>query len=349
MKFGHFFYPMNPDPSRDSSLIDECLLEAELVERLGLEAIWLSEHHFVGEAAYGDPLVFGAAIATRTKRVTIGLGIVEMALHNPVQLAIQTSLLDNLCHGRLIVGTGRGSNYNAFEYVGFGTTVEEGRERLLEAEDLLVKAWTTPGLDYKGEHWQVTFPAIRPEPYQKPHPRLARACISHESIISMAKIGRPVLFRGRSIESVGESISLFKRTMESEGFSNQDVEDALENCWVWYEAHLAETNEQAWDEFLPAFQKASLRMADMRRTWNPPNQEVSRLPLPLDRSEYKESPNPKASESLVGSPERMIQHVKMLQAVGARNLMLTNRSLVSTERTSNYLHLLSEKVMPEFR
>ena len=98
MRFGHFFYPMSLDPSQDSSLIDECLYEAELVEELGLDAIWLSEHHFVGESVYGDPLVFGAAIAAITKRVTIGLGILEMALHNPVQLAIQTALLDNLSH-----------------------------------------------------------------------------------------------------------------------------------------------------------------------------------------------------------------------------------------------------------
>ncbi len=143
MRFGHFFYPMNFDASRDYQAIEECLLEAELVEQLGFDAIWIAEHHFIGEAVYGDPLVFAAAVAVKTQRVALGLGIVEMALHNPVQLAIQTALIDNLSRGRLIVGIGRGSNYNAFEYVGFGTTVSEGRERLLEAEDLLVKAWTT--------------------------------------------------------------------------------------------------------------------------------------------------------------------------------------------------------------
>ena len=126
MRFGHFLYPMNFDASRDYQAIDECLLEAELVEQLGLDAIWIAEHHFIGEVVYGDPLVFAAAVAARTQRVLLGLGVIEMALHNPVQLAIQTALLDNLSRGRLIVGTGRGSNYNAFEYVGFGTTVSEG-------------------------------------------------------------------------------------------------------------------------------------------------------------------------------------------------------------------------------
>ena len=63
-------------------------------------------------------------------------------MHHPVRLAVQTALLDNLSHGRLIVGTGRGSAYNEYEYIGFGLGMEEGRDMLPEAEELLVKAWT---------------------------------------------------------------------------------------------------------------------------------------------------------------------------------------------------------------
>jgi len=146
MRFGHFFYPMNFDAARDYEVITDCLAEAELVEHLGLDAIWIAEHHFTGETVYGDAVVFAAA------------------------LAIQTALLDNLSRGRLIVGTGRGSNYNAYEYIGFGTDILEGQKRLPEAEDLLVKAWTTEALEYHGTYWQVTVPAVRPRPYQQPHP-----------------------------------------------------------------------------------------------------------------------------------------------------------------------------------
>ena len=76
MRFGHFFYPMNIDASRDYEAIEECLLEAELVEQLGFDAIWIAEHHFIGEAVYGDPLGFAAAVAVKTQRVIIGLGII---------------------------------------------------------------------------------------------------------------------------------------------------------------------------------------------------------------------------------------------------------------------------------
>ena len=48
---------------------------------------------------------FAAAVAVKTQRVIIGLGIIEMALHNPMQLAIQTAFLDNLSRAPLKVVT----------------------------------------------------------------------------------------------------------------------------------------------------------------------------------------------------------------------------------------------------
>ena len=349
MRFGHFFYPMNFDQSKDYQGIENCLIEAELVEQLGFDAIWISEHHFIGEAVYGDALVFAAAVAMKTQRVLLGLGVVEMALHNPVQLAIQTALLDNLSRGRLVVGTGRGSNFNSFEYVGFGTTVSEGEERLPEAEDLLVKAWTTENLDYRGKYWQVSFPAVRPRPYQKPHPPLARACVSDETISAMAKIGRPILFRKRSIEALGQAVQLYRETMLSAEFDERTVEQALDQSWVWYEAHLAETNDQAWDEFLPAFEAASKHVAGMREHWNPKDQAMPQYPSALPSSAYGPTPDGTANEALVGSPRRVAEQVALLRDVGVRNLMLTNRGVMSPDQTASSLRMLSEKVMPEFR
>ena len=140
MRFGHFFYPMKFDDSNDERAIQECLAEAELVEDLGFDAIWITEHYFTGECVYGDPLVFASALAVKTKSIDIGFGILELPLHNQVRVAIQTALLDNLCQGRLIVGTAKGSNYNAYEYVGFGSDPRLGVEQMEEAEELLIKA-----------------------------------------------------------------------------------------------------------------------------------------------------------------------------------------------------------------
>ena len=349
MKFGHFFYPMTLDTGDDGRAIDDCMYEAELVEELGLDAIWIGEHHFIGECAYGDPMVFAGALAARTKRIQLGFAVVELALHHPVRLAMQTALLDHLSKGRLTVGTGRGSNYNAFEYTGFGTTIGEGVDRLNEAEDLLVKAWTTDNLDYKGRYWQVAFPSIRPRPYQKPHPRLTRACISDESVKDMARIGRPILFSNRSTTGAAKTVTLYRDTMSKAGFNEEEVQQALDQSWIWRECYLAETDEQALDEWLPAFEKASAYVRDMRLLLKPKDLEMPAPAPPLPRSAYGDVPDPDANELFIGSPRRVSELIGMLRDVGVRNLMLTHRGLPSREQSTTYLKLLSEKVMPLFR
>jgi len=135
MRFGTFVFSLSSDPTQDHQVIEQTLREVELAEAIGMDAVWLTEHHFDGAVAYADPVVFAAAVAMRTHRVRIGFAVVELALYHPVRLAVQTALVDHLSRGRLIVGTGRGSAYNAYEYVGFGTTLAEGHARLPEAEE----------------------------------------------------------------------------------------------------------------------------------------------------------------------------------------------------------------------
>ncbi len=349
MRFGHFFYPMKFDDSDDARAIQECLEEAELVEALGFDAIWFAEHYFTGECVYGDPLVFASAVAMKTSRVMLGFGIIELPLHNPVRVAMQTALLDNLTQGRLVVGTAKGSNYNAFEYVGFGTDPAQGAEQMEEAEELLVKAWTTDNVDFRGEHYRVSFPSVRPRPYQKPHPPLARACINRESIMEMARAGRPILLRGRSVNSTGADIALYRDTMAESGFDEETIERNLDQIWVWREMHVAETDDQAMEEFLPANLRAYSIMQEYREQWNPKEFPMSYQAPPVQREGYAQQPDADAAENLVGSPRRVAEQLEQMRDAGIRNLMLTNRGLVDREKTHRSLRLLAEQVMPKFR
>ena len=349
MRFGHFFYPMKFDDSHDQQEIQQCLAEAELVENLGFDAIWLAEHYFTGECVYGDPLVFASALAVKTSRIELGFGILELPLHNPVRVAIQTALLDNLCQGRLIVGTAKGSNYNAYEYVGFGSNPMLGVQQMEEAEELLVKAWTTDDFVFKGRYYQVSVPSMRPRPYQKPHPRLARACLNDESVKEMARLGRPILLRGRSTNSTAASIRLYRETMSEAGFDDAAIERNLDQVWVWRELHVAETDEQAFEEFLPAQHQAYVKMQEYRTRWNPPDFRMDHQSPPMGPEGYKPTPDPDGSENIIGSPQRVAEQLAQMRDAGIRNLMLTNRGLMSPEKTAQSLKLFSDKVMPLFR
>ena len=348
MKFGHFLFHTNMDPSRDAEAIQNALAEARLAEELRYDALWFSEHQFSGEVGYADAMVMATAVAMQTKRIPLGFAVLELALHHPVRVAIQTALLDNLCQGRLLVGLARGSVYSAFEFRGFGTSVKEGIERTREAEDLLVKAWTAEdGLEYNGEYWQVAFPRIRPRPYQKPHPPLFRAAISPESISDMAKIGRPVLLRTKSAPHASEQLTLYRDVMASSGFDEETVERTLDRCWVWRDVYISDTNEQAMEEFAPGFEHFEDVVTELREKWSPPDQPVTKR---IGRMLRESTDNPLTSEMIIGSLDMAKERFAELRDAGVRNVLLTHRGeVVTAEQGTRSMHLLAEKIFPSFR
>ena len=74
MKFSNFIFPAAETPEDDGRVIRESVAEAQLCDRLGVDTVWLAEHHFDGICAYVDPVSFGAALAkSRSKSVLVGL------------------------------------------------------------------------------------------------------------------------------------------------------------------------------------------------------------------------------------------------------------------------------------
>jgi len=162
MKFGNFLFPDSRDPKRDGIVIDETLREARLSDELGVDVIWLGEHHFDGICAYVDPVSFAGALATSTRHSKIGFAVVQTALHHPIRLAEQLAILDNITKGRLIVGLGRGSSFNIYDYQGFGIDHHEAQSRLEEVEEVILKAWTSEDFEHHGRYWNLKVPMLRP-------------------------------------------------------------------------------------------------------------------------------------------------------------------------------------------
>jgi alkanesulfonate monooxygenase SsuD/methylene tetrahydromethanopterin reductase-like flavin-dependent oxidoreductase (luciferase family) len=343
MLFGTFVFSISHDPQEDHQVIENTLREVELAEAIGMDAVWLTEHHFDGAVAYADPLVFGAAVAMRTRRVRIGFAVVEMALHHPVRLAVQTSLLDNLSRGRLTVGTGRGSAYNTFEYIGFGTTMEDGRAMLAEAEDLLIKAWTGEDVHHTGEHWNLSFPRLRPPPYQKPHPPLVRACIGEASMLEMAKIGRPVLIGVQTLDILRQRLQRYQDTMYEQGFEENVVEKALEETWAQRALYVADNNDEAIAVATQALQRYRHHLDESRRRYNPGG-------LPARKPGTPPSPNEMVEHAfLAGTPQRVAEQIAALREAGVRNLLLNvNVGQMPPEQVERSMLLFGEKVLPLF-
>ena len=343
MRFGSFVFPVSHHPENDSAVIDSTLDEIVLAEKIGMHSVWLTEHHFDGAAAHADPLVLGAAVASRTTNLKIGFAVVELAFHHPVRLAVQTSLLDNLSHGRLIVGTGRGSAYNHYEYIGFGITMEDGLARLDEAEDLLVKAWTGEPLQHEGAHWDVEFPLLRPRPYQQPHPPLIRACISEASTIRMAEIGRPVMIGIQTLPNLQSRLERYRATMLDSGFTEEQTEATLDQCWASRDLFVADSYDEAHEIAAAGFERERTHFRQARELYNPggfPPPDPNR-PIPAGES--------LEHSFIMGTPSQVAEQVAAMRDIGVRNLMLKlNVGEMDTHKVQKSMRMLGEKVMPLF-
>jgi hypothetical protein len=134
MKFAKFIFPEARTADLDAENISDALEEAQLTETLGLDGIWLAEHHFDGNCCYVNPVTFASAVLDSTQTLKVGFAVAQLSLHHPVRLAEQLSLLDNISKGRLIVGIGKGTAYNIYEYHGYSIPHAEAAERYEEAE-----------------------------------------------------------------------------------------------------------------------------------------------------------------------------------------------------------------------
>ena len=344
MRFGSFVFSISADQNADHEVIGQTLREIEIAEEVGFDAVWLTEHHFDGAVAYADPIVFGAAVAARTKRVLIGFAVVELALHHPVRLAVQTSVLDNLSNGRLIVGTGRGSAYNEYEYIGFGTTLEQGREMLEEAEELLVKAWTGTDVVHKGRFWDLSFPGLRPRPFQKPHPPMVRACISEDSMVAMGQAGRPVLIGVQTIDALRHRFGRYRGALEGSGLGESQIEDVLDQTWAQRALFVCDSDQEGLEVAEAGLARYKAHLLDARVRFNPGGAPPPPPGTPTPASEIVDH------AFLAGTPATVAGKMEELRDIGVRNVLLNpNVGQIPANQVEKSLRLFGEKVLPRFR
>ena len=270
MRFGWLTLGLSPSAADDYDAIQQQVAQACLAEAAGFDGLWLTEHNFTGESVYCDPIPFASVVAARTSRIRIGFAVLQLALRHPVRLATQLALLDNLSGGRIDVGVGHGTNYNEYEFVGFGLRSDDSRERMAETLEVMVRAWTEAPLVHEGKFYQLRLPELRPRPRQQPHPPIWRATSSSGSLRECGRLGAPILLARIPLARVAERVALYDAGLAESGLPPAAQQRLREHTALWRFVHVAESQAQAEDELAAALYATRHHMVHARATHNPP-------------------------------------------------------------------------------
>lgn len=175
----------------DKQVYETDLHLADLAEPLGFESIWGVEHHFTDYTICPDIMQFLTYMAARTSRVQLGSMVAVLPWHDPLRLAEQILMLDNMSDGRLLLGMGRGTG--KVEFDGLRVSMEQARQRYKESAEAILNALETGIMEYDGEFVQQPRTPLRPSPWRSFTGRTYSASISPESAEIMARLGTGVL------------------------------------------------------------------------------------------------------------------------------------------------------------
>ena len=179
------------DPEVAAGLWDRYLKEWQVADESGLN-VMVNEHHQTATCLDPAGGMVAAIVARTTKSARILLlGNPLANRQDPVRVAEEMALLDVLSRGRLEVGFVRGVPY---EVLATNSKPVNMSERMWEAHDLILKAWTTHDgpFNWEGEHFQHRNVNIWPRPYQQPRPPVWVSTLTAPSARKIAEKGHVV-------------------------------------------------------------------------------------------------------------------------------------------------------------
>lgn len=260
------------DYEKTKGIYQEYIDQLVYADEIGFDGMVLNEHH---QNIYGlmpSPNMIAAALTQRTKngKIVILANLPPMYL-NPLRIAEEYAMIDNMSDGRLIAGFAVGGGPESFNY---NVPSPHGRRRLWEAIDLIVKSWTDDGpFHHEGPCYPMRYVNVWPRPQQRPHPEVwVPGSRSIESMEEVARRGYRYFLSSRS-HGGGTRMAAkeFAGVMEKHGKDYTPF-----HMGVLMSVYVAETDEQAKAEseegiwyFLRNCLKGHLRKEGRSMTFGP--------------------------------------------------------------------------------
>jgi probable F420-dependent oxidoreductase len=318
-------------PLQGQASFKETLGECERAEAAGFDSIWLGEHHN-NPVLYPAPLIGLAAVASRTRSIRLGTGVLLLPLYHPMMVAEEGAMVDMISGGRLILGVGAG--YAPEEFAAFGYSLKERGSRLEESAALLHRLWTEENVTHRGRHYQVDNATVAPRPAQRPRPPIWFGAWVEPAIRRAARLG-DAWFVGpsASLREITPCARLYQQACREAGKGEGEV--ALFR-YVFVARTTSEAIGAAGSPFIQAFERMYFR-------WPHPVVKRPAGQLTIERL---------AEDRIIfGDPQTCVEEIiRFRKELGAQHLVCRfSVPGIPREDCETSLDLFTREVMPALR
>ncbi len=348
MKFGLLYELSVAKPWNDRSEYDtwwEAIKQVVLPEDLGIDYVWIVEHHFLEELSSSScPEIWLSAVAQHTSKIRIGHGVVllPMPFNHPVRVAERIAGLDIVSNGRVEFGTGRGISIE--EHGGFDMDPAQTKAMWREAIEIIPKMWATDRFSYDGKYVKIPPRNVVPKPIQKPHPPIWVAYGSDETYGLAGDLGLGALcFSIMEPESLGPKVAVYKERIKNAKPVGQFVNNQAALNTIMY---CDETDEKALETGGPgaAFyisQAFKFQFSGRQHKFDPQTEwDYKRL---MKRVTTK-------GGVAVGSPDTVAEQIDRIIAQGADQVMFNIQTgKIPHDKIMKSLRLFAKEVMPRYK
>ena len=218
----------------------ETLELVRLAEALGFDSAWVSEHHGSSDGYLPSLMVMLGAFADATNRIRLGTGVVLTPFHDPIRLAEDAAVVDQLSDGRLTLGLGIG--WRGEEFRMFGVPIEERVPRLVDTVEILRRAWTGERFSYEGEVLSCDRVRVTPPPAQAGGPPILLGGYVDAAMRRAGRIGDGHITDADEAGHVQHAVSLM-----DEGAREAGRDPSASHLALMVNAFVADDGQPAWD------------------------------------------------------------------------------------------------------
>jgi alkanesulfonate monooxygenase SsuD/methylene tetrahydromethanopterin reductase-like flavin-dependent oxidoreductase (luciferase family) len=190
MQFGYFTLSDNhytKNARTSNQFVADITDEALYAEQVGMQSVWIGEHHFNSLGILSCPEIVLSYIASRTSKIRLAPAVTVLPLHHPIRVAEQWATIDLLSSGRVDFAVGRG--YDRREYKPFHVSFDENQGIFEEGLTLTRTLWAADGrISHHGKYYDFEDVRITPKPVQQPIPTYIGS-FSKPSIELAARLG----------------------------------------------------------------------------------------------------------------------------------------------------------------